>query len=45
MSGRVTSIDALQDDPRLVYIGTASLRKRDLNVLKSPHGEFDAEKN
>ena len=24
MSGRVTSIDALQDDPRLVYIGTAS---------------------
>jgi hypothetical protein len=24
MSGRVTSIDALQDDPRLVFIGTAS---------------------
>jgi len=23
-SGRITSIDALQDDPRLVYIGTAS---------------------
>ena len=24
MSGRITSIDALQSDPRLVYIGTAS---------------------